>query len=366
MWFTDFVIGTLIFTLMLIWYYTYTTNISKQDSLTANDLISDAESMSSSVLLSGFPDNWDASTVQGIGVTNNNQRINKTKFNEFMKINYNKSKKLFGTVYDYLIFFTDDNGTVINVEGICGIGSSNVNITYNIKSAYYYDNNNDAFLKDFMMNTLDADVYSAQPGYDDFDALADNINSYGFVVIEHSLLSTSVFNNNKGKIEDFVENKGLLMLSGEIVSAQGKEMIGVKFYKKSGQSESDRNSTVALEDEFLAFAVGENIMFRQAYYVENQSDANNFTEIVKFNNDNKAAIARWTYGSGKVFYFSDFDASYFNGNFVEEVTEAIKKWGNFRCSPINMSNIQYKNLVKIDRFLIYNSKPVKMVLYLWQ
>ena len=87
MWFTDFVIGTLIFTLMLIWYYTYTTNISKQDSLTANDLISDAESMSSSVLLSGFPDNWDASTVQGIGVTNNNQRINKTKFNEFMKIN---------------------------------------------------------------------------------------------------------------------------------------------------------------------------------------------------------------------------------------------------------------------------------------
>jgi len=107
-------------------------------------------------------------------------------------------------------------------------------------------------------------------------------------------------------------------------------------------------------------------MFRQAYYVENQSDANNFTEIVKFNNDNKAAIARWTYGSGKVFYFSDFDASYFNGNFVEEVTEAIKKWGNFRCSPINMSNIQYKNLVKIDRFLIYNSKPVKMVLYLWQ
>ena len=30
-----------------------------------------------------------------------------------------------------------------------------------------------------------------------FDASQNNINSYGFVVIEHSLLSTSVFNNNK-------------------------------------------------------------------------------------------------------------------------------------------------------------------------
>lgn len=366
MWFTDFVIGTLIFTLMLIGYYTYTTNISKQDSLTANDLIADAESVSTTILLAGYPDNWDNTTVRSIGITNDNQRINKTKIINFAELSYNKTKKLLGTIYDYLIFFTNENNTIINVEGICGIGKPEINVTYNIKSAYYYDNSADSFLKNFMVNTLNADVYSAEPGYNDFNTLVSKISDYGFVVIEHPLLPTSTFDNNKEKIENFTANKGLLMLSGEITSGQGKEMVGVKFYKKAGQSISDRNSTVFVEDDFLSFTVGENIVFRQAYYVENQSDAKNYSEIVKFNQDNKTAVARWSYGNGSVFYFSDFDTSYFSGNFVDKITEAIKKWGNFKCNPINVGNIQYKNFVKIERFVIYNSKPIKMIIYLWQ
>ena len=275
---------------------------------------------------------------------------------------------MFGTVYDYFIFFADENTNITSVEGICGVGDPRVNVTYDIRSAYYYDNDEDSFLKDFMVNSLNADVYSAEDGYEDFDALVSNINNYGFVVIEHPLLSTAVFNNNKGEIENFVSNNGLLMLSGEIVSGQGKEMVGVKYYKKSGQSVSDRNSTVVAEDEFLSFSVGENIVFRQAYYVENQAGAENFTEIVEFNDDNKIAVARWSYGNGKVFYFSDMDTTYFAGDFVDEVTDAILKWGNFGCNPITLGNgnIQYKNLVKIERIVIYDSKPVKMVLYVWQ
>lgn len=366
MWFMDFVIGTLIFSFMLIAYYTYTANISKQDSLTARDLLLDGESVSSSLLLGGFPDNWNNNTVQSIGVTNSNQRLNSTKFLNFEGLPYNKTKKLFGTVYDYFIFFTDENANITPVEGICGVGHLGVNATYNIKSAYYYDNSGDSFLKDFMVNSLNADVYSAESGYDDFDALAGNINNYGFVVIEHPMLPTSVFNDNKGEIEDFAANGGLLMLSGEIASAQGKEMVGVKFYKKSGQSESDRNSTVIAEDEFLSFNIAESIIFRQAYYVESQGGAENFTEIAEFNADNNAAVARWSYGNGRVFYFSDMDTDYFAGDFVDEVTNAMIKWGNFRCNPVTLGGIQYQNLVKIERVVIYNSKPVKMVLYLWQ
>ncbi|MBI2208846.1 hypothetical protein HYU50_05105 [Candidatus Woesearchaeota archaeon] len=366
MWFTDFVVGTLIFTFMLIIYYTYTVNISKQDSLTARDLLLDVESVSSSLLLGGFPDNWNNGTVQSIGVTNSNQRLNRTKFLNFEELPYNKTKKLFGTVYDYFVFFTDEDSNITSVEGICGIGDPEINSSYDIRSAYYYDNPGDSFLKDFMVNSLDADVYSEESGYEDFDALVDNINNYGFVVIEHPMLQTSVFNDNKGEIENFAANGGLLMLSGEIVSAQGKEMVGVEFYKKSGQSESNRNATVVAEDEFLAFSVGENIIFRQAYYVENQAGAENFTEIVEFNEDGKAAVARWSYGNGGVFYFSDMDTDYFAGDFVDEVTDAILEWGNFRCNPITLGNIQYENLVKIERVVIYDSKPVKMVIYLWQ
>ncbi|MAH33150.1 hypothetical protein CL615_02045 [archaeon] len=364
-WFTDFVIGTLIFSFMLIAYYTYTTNISKQNSFIMDDLISDGKSISSSVLLSGFPDNWNNATVQSIGITNNNQKINNTKIVDFNRISYDTTKKLFGTAHDYLIFFTDENGTVLNVEGVCGIGKPEINLTFNTRSAYYNSDDTDSFLKDFMIETLVADIYNEDDPINDFDAFIVNINDYGFVAIEHPDLSTAIFDNNKKAIEDYTSNRGFLMMSGQITSGQEKEMAGVKYYKKSGQSISNRNSTIVSEDEFLSFTVGKNIIFSQAYYVENQSESQNFTEIVKFNDDNKIAVSRWSYGNGSVFYFSDFDVSFFSGNFVEEITEAIKKWGNFKCNPIDLGNTQYKNFIKLERFLIYNSKPIKMVFYLW-
>src|SRR3989338_6757363 len=86
MWFMDFVIGIIIFSLVLVTYYTYTTNISKQDVVVLNDLISDSKSVSSSLMLAGFPENWDNDTVQRIGVTGNNQKTNETKLRHLSDI----------------------------------------------------------------------------------------------------------------------------------------------------------------------------------------------------------------------------------------------------------------------------------------
>ena len=123
---------------------------------------------------------------------------------------------------------------------------------------------------------------------------------------------------------------------------------------------------MVVKDTYLSLNVGDNIVFRQAYYATNLS-ALDFTPIAKFNEDNKIAIVRWSYGNGKAFYFSDFDTDFFDGDFVSEVEKAMEKWGNFKCRPINISNIpQYGNLVKTERLLIYNSKPTRMVIYLWR
>ena len=154
------------------------------------------------------------------------------------------------------------------------------------------------------------------------------------------------------------------MLSGEIVSGQGKKMLNVKFYKKSGQSISDRNSTVVYEDPYLNFEIGENIIFAQAYYVT-ADGASNFISIAKFNSDGNDAVAKWDYGSGKIFYFSDFDVHYFSGNFVSEVEDAATRLGNFQCNPISLGNIKYGNFLKVERYLVYNGKIIKMVIYLW-
>ncbi len=384
MWFTDFVIATFIFSFMLIGYYAYTTNISNRDSIVLGDLISDAESMSSSLLLSGFPDDWDTTNVQSIGITNNNQRINRTKFNEFMKIGYNRSKKLFGTTYDYILYFLNESGDIQNVEGFCGTGNPLVNISYNITAAYYYKGpGNDDFLKNFMESQFNADVYydssEGAGASEDLDALINNINNYGVIVLEAPEWSVgNEYNPFRAVAEPWVEAGGFLMISGELVSGQKKEMVGVAYEKDAGLSSPQEHATVVNEDEYLDFDLGESLIFDQGFTVEDAATAPpavNFKDVVRFNEsdiefddilDNKIAIARWNYGEGKVFFFSDFDTSYLAGDFQELLEASTKKWIGAMCLPINIDNIKKENLVRVERLLIYNSKPIKMVLYVWR
>jgi len=371
-WFTDFVIGTLIFTVTLIVYYSYIANISKQDTLVAEDLIGNAEFVSTSLLLSGFPNDWDNTTVQSIGITNDNQRINKTKILNFEKLPYNKTKKLLGTIYDYFVFFTNENDTLINVEGICGIGEPSVNVSFGIKAAYYYSDEDDSFLKSFMKDKFDADVYKKGLAGIDLPDFINNINNYTLVVMEHANLEGTDYNNYRDDIENYASSGGFLMLSGQIIKPNDKLILGVLYHKQSGESFSDQNATVLTMDEFLTFEESQKIKFSQAYYVINDSIASkNFTRIARFVDplidypEINNAVARWIYVNGSVFFFSDFDADYFKGNFIDIIKSSITNWIKVKCKPINLNNIKYKSLIKIERFLIYNSKPVKMVIYLW-
>lgn len=371
-WFVDFVIGIFLFTILLIWYYSYTSSLSKGGSIVMQDLIADAESISSSVLLPGFPDDWDNTTVRSIGITSDNQKINRTKLVNFGMLPYNRTRNLLGTVYDYFIFFTAENGTPVNAEGICGIGNPEVNSTYDVKAAYYYSDEADAFIKDFMENEMHADIYKRGLAGSDLPDLVNNLNNYEFVAMEHPDMSGSDHGNYQDDLEDYVAEGNFLILSGQTFSPDDAEMLGVKFRKQFGASSQYLNATIIEEDEFLTFELNQNITFTQVYYVLNESiAAKNFTRIARFVNpiiddpDENNAVSRWNYGSGRVFFFSDFDATYFKGNFIYIVENSAAKWANLRCTQANLTNTQYKNLIRIERFLIYDSKPGKMVFYLW-
>ena len=112
--------------------------------------------------------------------------------------------------------------------------------------------------------------------------MISNINNYGFVAIESPELATNVFNDLKAAVEPYVNSGGILSLGGQLLSAQGKTMLGVKFKKISGVSESDRVATVAKEDEFMSFDLTDQILFTQAYYIENDS-ATDLIDIARFN-----------------------------------------------------------------------------------
>ncbi|MBI2656752.1 hypothetical protein HYX03_03365 [Candidatus Woesearchaeota archaeon] len=359
-WFMDFAIALLLFTFTLVIYFSYTTNFQKQEKGELEPIISDAKAISSSLALSGYPANWDNTTVIRIGIADE-QKVNATKLKSFKQLDYSATRKKFATVYDYFVFFVNDKGEVLNINGVCGIGIPDVNVSYNIKSAYYYSDEDDSFLRAFMNDTFKADIYFGNQ----IDKLISNLSKYGFLVLEHPLMSTSTFNQYKSNFENYTSNGGLLMISGELAAAQGKNMVGVDFYKKSGQSSSQRTAIVNNTDPYLALAVGQSMVFDQYYYVENQT-ASEFKIIATFNQSDDKAIAKWKYYNGTVYFFSDFDVYFFNGNFINVVEDLSKSFVEGTCTSINITSANLKKLVKTERYLNYNSKVVKMVVYVWQ
>jgi len=78
---------------------------------------------------SGYQTNWNSDNVERIGITDDN-RVSESKLAEFSKIPYKESKKLFGTVYDFYVFFTDRNNNIIPINSSSeGIGKPGVNST---------------------------------------------------------------------------------------------------------------------------------------------------------------------------------------------------------------------------------------------
>ncbi len=119
----------LIFGSAILIYYKNITNLSDQDEELLDDLLIDAKLISNSLMSSGYQTNWNSDNVERIGITDDN-RVSESKLAEFSKIPYKESKKLFGTVYDFYVFFTDRNNNIIPINSSSeGIGKPGVNST---------------------------------------------------------------------------------------------------------------------------------------------------------------------------------------------------------------------------------------------
>ncbi len=362
----DFSIGLLLFTFTLAVYFSYTNNFQQQDSGDLDDILTDSKSISSYLSLGGYPKDWNQSNVVRIGLIDDT-RLNATKLKRFKLLNYSLSKKRLGTTNDFFISFENKNGEVMNVNGICGVGHPDINTTFNVRTAYYYQDPADSFIKSLMENIFKSDIYFGDnpQNVDDIDGLISNISKYSFLIMEHPLLTASNYNNFKDELQNYSSSGNLFMLSGELATAQGIYLVGADFYKKSGQSVSDRNSTVNNTDPYLEFSVGESIVFAQAYYIENTSNAINFTQIATFNSGSANSVSKWKYGNGTVYFFSDFDVSFFNGNFTNIIEDAVKSLVEGTCSAINIT-VSKSKLARTERYLSHNSKVTRMVIYSWQ
>ncbi|MDP3765693.1 MAG: hypothetical protein Q8R04_04205 [Nanoarchaeota archaeon] len=348
----DFAIALLLFTFTLVVYFSYTTNFQKQEQGDLNAMLTDAKAISSSLTLSGYPNDWDNITVVRIGMADE-QKLNESKMRHFSELEYNDTKRRFATIYDYFVFLEGENKSLINFGTKCGVGNSSINVTKKFKRAGYF---RQAELQmedeiDRLEAKLGIDIYR---DWASASALLINISKYNFVLLETPRLSSS----QAEELNTYVNNGGFVFVSERIITKENDIVLGVNYTKRVA---CNQDATVILDDLFLTLKKGDKFEPAECPYIEGP-----VTKIAEFP-DGKIAIAKWNYGKGNVYFFSDFDIQYLPSlqqNVADAIEASITDCGASDDIQANKTNA--KRFVKIERFLTYNSRIVKMVVYLWQ
>jgi len=120
------VIAGVIFSLAIVFFYVYILNDQGNAEEKIELLAYDGRVITNFILSEGYPANWNSSSVMEIGILSEG-KINETKASEFYLLaenNYEDTKSLFNTIYDYYFFLE----TEIEISGIPqdGIGKPGV------------------------------------------------------------------------------------------------------------------------------------------------------------------------------------------------------------------------------------------------
>ena len=126
-WYVDFMVGLMVFIVVVVIYFEYVNNLSEREENIIDDLIINAKTIASSLVAEGYPADWNTSNVISIGLTNNNQRLNMTKVNRYISMDYIESKSKLKTPYNYYFFLKYKNGSKIPLNGSEGYGFENTN-----------------------------------------------------------------------------------------------------------------------------------------------------------------------------------------------------------------------------------------------
>lgn len=121
-WYADFTIGLLLFLVVTVIYFQYTTNLSNQQETSLREMVLELKSVSSSLISPGYPDGWSESDVERIGLTDGNYRLNQTKLEQFYDIDHIDMLNKFNTRFNFYMELRDRSGNVIPIDGKDGAG----------------------------------------------------------------------------------------------------------------------------------------------------------------------------------------------------------------------------------------------------
>lgn len=371
LWYADFILGMMIFTITIVITLTYASNNYLMKAQHQVSSIESGKIMTEFLMSEGNPKGWTRDNVTKIGITDNNYRINGSKFNElavYTDENYILSKSLLGVPNNnYALVFKNSSDDVQNVFGRCIIGyfSGENYIIHPEKTAYYFhDATSNVLLSSFSSrgtNTFSNDGTGADG---DIYDLIESISNYSIIVLERPTLDSVGAITTEyvvEQLENFTMMGGILVM-GEYL---GVNLLNVTFVDSP---DSLKVSTASQETPYLNITRGRTIVFQDNDYVNKTSASVDFTTLVRYT-DNTSAVSFWKYGAGRSYYFSDFSASGFS--LSSEILGLVDSH-TAECQDIVLPTETHE-LVMIPRFLIYADplkngtvELLKMEAYLWQ
>ncbi len=133
-WSLDLMAGLALFLVGMMIFFIYSLNQPSQARENLELLSYDGNIIADNLLSPGYPSDWNASNAITIGLTAD-RKIDQAKLEKLYQIiytddDYDKTKNLFNTQYDYY-FFLEDNMTVSagSIEGIGKPGTDPQDIT---------------------------------------------------------------------------------------------------------------------------------------------------------------------------------------------------------------------------------------------
>lgn len=114
-WIIDLFAGILIFLIGFVLLLKSTVNVDETHEETVKNLKLEGNLISDMLLSSGSPTDWNASDVIQIGLADSG-RINTTKLGNYSLLDYNTTKTMFRTQFEYVFFFENASQT-ISVNG---------------------------------------------------------------------------------------------------------------------------------------------------------------------------------------------------------------------------------------------------------
>lgn len=373
--------GLMIFTLAIWLFFQYYDPITEQKNTILDELSVDVKSISNMLLTPGYPPNWTNATVQMLGFTNAEGEFDSLKLSYFLNMSYEDQKKHMNTRHNFLVYFLNENNSILQIDGHCGIGDPQViNDTYVIALSYVYREASGNELRDEMLeianeSNITVDIFRLSNGQVDenlYDYLTYNHSNYVLAVLDDIEMTNSSTEYNQELLETLTrEQNTMLFVIGDLTGSnpQNRLILGVNFTDNSGCG-SYPNITITNPDPLLTFNYGDILEPQECHYV-NSTIVTPIGQLYQKNPGaglKDAAIGKWEYGNGTVYYFSHFKAEYLGeaDEYQNKIKQAINQYVKDCFVVLDLDQGDAKNRVVLTRLAKYNNQLIKMVMYLWE